>query len=168
MCTKSPTYQGHPSFDVVLHSLRNQVTLFVLLGKFPIECWKWYGIAFVLLYFSNYWSKKVRHSLSQSNAKLNHDLMSTFSCASGSLVIFLWILIGSWRSFPSVWLTVVITFIGFDFKTLSWKALYYSFVNCMAYHLSVCHHNPCNKLLAQSICWVVLGWPVWNRGNYET
>lgn len=25
MCTKSPTYQGHPSFDVVLHSLRNQV-----------------------------------------------------------------------------------------------------------------------------------------------
>ena len=45
MCTKSPTYQGHPSFDVVLHSLRNQVTLLVLLGKFPIECWKWYGIA---------------------------------------------------------------------------------------------------------------------------
>ena len=93
--------------------------------------------------------------------------MSTFSCASGSLVILLWILIGSWRSFPSVWLTVVITFIGFDFKTLNRKALYYSFVNCMAYHLSVCHHNPCNKLLAQSICWVVLGWPVWNRVNYE-
>ena len=70
MCTKSPTYQGHPSFDVVLHSLRNQVTFLVLLGKFPMECWKWYGIAFVLLYFANYWSKKARHSLSQSNAKL--------------------------------------------------------------------------------------------------
>ena len=100
--------------------------------------------------------------------KTNHDLMFAFSCASGSLVILLWILIGSWRSFPSVWLTVVITFIGFDFKTLNRKALYYSFVNCTAYHLSVCHHNPCNKLLAQSICWVVLGWPVWNRVNCET
>lgn len=25
ICTKSPTYQGNPSFDVVLHSLRNQI-----------------------------------------------------------------------------------------------------------------------------------------------
>lgn len=32
MCTKSPTYQGNPSFDVVLHSLRNQVTSLVVVA----------------------------------------------------------------------------------------------------------------------------------------
>lgn len=50
MCTKSPTYQGNPSFDVVLHSLRNQVTSLVVVAIIylrsrksfmPRRLWTW-------------------------------------------------------------------------------------------------------------------------------
>ena len=57
--------------------------------------------------------ENLRHFLNQSDAKLT--LITTwspaFSRALGSLVIFLLVLIGSWRYFPFSWLAVGITLV---------------------------------------------------------
>ena len=82
----------------------------------------------------NDWSLKLELILNQSDTRLT--LIATwtpaFSRALDSLLVSVWVLVGSFKNFPSLWLFVFITLVLFIYQSLE-CALFIGYILTMCY-----------------------------------